>query len=93
MAKAGNVLVTGAAGQLGSELVPALRQRYRGRRVVASDIRPKAIADGGLDGPREPLNCTDLKQIQDVVSRNDIDAIYHLAALLSAVAEERPQVA
>ncbi len=85
-----NILVTGALGQIGSELVPALKERYGEGRVVASDIRiPPA---GAYQGAFEQVDCTQPLAIQDVVRRHDIGAIYHMAALLSAVAEERPQI-
>ena len=87
------ILVTGALGQIGSELVPALRARYGEDHVVASDIRmpPKgALADGG---PFEFLDCTNGHQIREVLHRHRVDTIYHLAALLSATSEEKPHVA
>ena len=85
------ILVTGALGQIGSELVPALRERYGAEQVVASDVRmPRR---GGPDGPFEFVDCTNQRQIQEVVGREGIGTIYHLAALLSATAEERPQIA
>jgi nucleoside-diphosphate-sugar epimerase len=86
------ILVTGAAGQIGSELVAALRARYGGGHVVASDIRIPA-AQGAAPGPFEHLDCTKPDQVQDVVRRHGVRTIYHLAALLSATAEEKPQVA
>jgi nucleoside-diphosphate-sugar epimerase len=87
------ILVTGAAGQIGSELVAALRQHHGAAAVIASDIRiPPALAAAAA-GPFEPLDCTRPEQIQDVVRRHGITTIYHLAALLSAVAEEKPQAA
>ena len=86
------ILVTGALGQIGSELVPALRERHGADRVVASDVRATA-ASGGGEGPFEHLDCTKLHHIQEVVRRHDVGAIYHLAALLSAVAEDKPQMA
>ena len=84
------ILVTGALGQIGSELVPALRARHGADAVIASDLRmpPEAASDG----PFEQLDCTDARQILDVVRGRGIGTIYHLAALLSAVAEERPQM-
>jgi len=86
------ILVTGALGQIGSELVPALRERYGADNVVASDIRvpPKQLV---TDGPFEYLNCTDVRQIKETIRKYDVDTIYHLAAMLSAVAEEKPHVA
>lgn len=87
------ILVTGALGQIGSELVPALRDRYGADRVVASDIRMVPRSELFGDGPFEFLDTTRAKRIQEVVRRYDIGTIYHLAALLSAVAEEKPQVA
>ncbi|HYE35147.1 L-threonine 3-dehydrogenase [Methylocaldum sp.] len=89
----GRILVTGALGQIGSELIPALRARYGEDRVVAADIRMPPAGAGKGDSLFEHLDCTQLRQIQDVVRRYRIETIYHLAGLLSAVAEERPQVA
>ncbi|HLG81033.1 MAG TPA: NAD-dependent epimerase/dehydratase family protein [Bradyrhizobium sp.] len=87
-----NILVTGAFGQIGSELVPALQQRFGSKYVVLSDIRMAPRAGAG--GPTfAHVDCTEPQQILEAVRRHDIDTIYHLAALLSAVAEERPQLA
>ena len=86
------ILVTGALGQVGSELVPALRERYGAGRVVASDLRampPQRSAEGTY----EHLDCMQPQQILDVMRRHHIGTVYHLAALLSAVAEEKPQAA
>src|SRR5579863_8511613 len=88
----GTILVTGAAGQIGSELVLALREKYDTDRVIASDIRIPA-APATTAGPFEHLDCTRPEQIQDVVRRHEVTTIYHLAAMLSAVAEEKPQAA
>ncbi len=87
------ILVTGALGQIGSELVPALRARVGPDRVVASDIRmPRPDSPLG-EGLFEHVDCTELRQIEDVVRRHDIGAIYHLAGVLSAVGEDWPHVA
>lgn len=85
------ILVTGALGQIGSELVPALRARHGADAVVASDIR---VPPGGstVEGRFEVLDVTNARQLDDLVRRCDVGTIYHLAALLSATAEERPHV-
>lgn len=86
------ILVTGAAGQIGSELVPALRARYGEDAVVASDIRQPTgpVAEGG---PFEVLDCRDGAALARIAARYRIDTIYHLAAILSATAERDPQKA
>ena len=84
------ILVTGALGQIGSELVTALRARYGDDAVVASDIR---MPPRGSEGPFDFVDCTNLRSLHDAIRRHDIGTIYHLAALLSAVAESKPQVA
>jgi len=83
------ILVTGAAGQVGSELVPALRQRYGTDNVLATDIRP---AEGALseDGPFKLVDCTDRDALDLAVVDFASDTIYHLAAILSAVGEADP---
>ncbi|MGH8542941.1 MAG: L-threonine 3-dehydrogenase [Gammaproteobacteria bacterium] len=87
------ILVTGALGQIGSELVPALRARVGPDRVVASDIRMPRPDSPLSEGLFEHVDCTELRQIQDLVRRHDIGAIYHLAGVLSAVGEDWPHVA
>lgn len=86
------ILVTGALGQIGSELVPDLRSRYGADRVVASDIRLPP-GDPDAEGPFEVLDATNARQVSDLVRRYDVGTIYHLAALLSATSEEKPHVA
>ncbi|MGH8536582.1 MAG: L-threonine 3-dehydrogenase [Gammaproteobacteria bacterium] len=87
------ILVTGALGQIGSELVPALRARVGSARVVASDIRMPRPDSPLSEGLFEHVDCTELRQIQDLVRRHDIGTIYHLAGVLSAVGEDWPHVA
>jgi nucleoside-diphosphate-sugar epimerase len=87
------ILVTGALGQIGSELVVELRKHCGAESVVASDIRVMQLEEAESAGPFEYIDCTHQREIQEVVRRYDVGTIYHLAALLSAVAEEKPQVA
>ena len=87
------ILVTGALGQIGSELVPELRRRFGAEAVVASDLRRPPANGGWQEGPFEHLDCTRSQQVREVVRHHGITSIYHMAALLSAVAEEKPQAA
>ena len=82
------VLVTGAAGQIGSELVAALRARYGDGNVVATDkavTRAQAAA-----GVLESLDVMHLSSVERAVRAHHVDTIYHLAAILSAVGETNP---
>jgi nucleoside-diphosphate-sugar epimerase len=86
------ILVTGGLGQIGAELVPALRERFGADNVVASDIRMPP--SGSLsNGPFEYVDCQHLHEIESVIRRYAIDTIYHLGAVLSATAETKPRVA
>ncbi len=86
------ILITGANGQIGSELTLALRKKYGAENVIASDIRhnpPKAIAQSG---PYEVVDVTKAETIRQQVIKYDIDTIFHLAAILSAVGERDPHL-
>ena len=85
------ILVTGALGQIGVELAPALRARYGRDNVITSDLRIPPAGSTAADGPFEHLDCARGEAIQEIISRRKVDAVYHLASLLSAVAEDRPQ--
>lgn len=88
-----NVLIIGSTGQIGSELTMELRRRYSGN-IVAGYI-PGAEPKGELleSGPSALVDITNEQQIAEAVSKYKIDTIYNLAALLSAVAEAKPQLA
>jgi nucleoside-diphosphate-sugar epimerase len=83
------ILVTGASGQVGSELVPALRLRYGAQNVLATDIRDTE-GDASREGPFALVDCTDRDGLDQAVAGFDTDTIYHLAAILSAVGEADP---
>ena len=87
------ILVTGALGQIGSELVVALRARYGSEAVIASDIRLPPLETLRPGERFEFLDSTNARQIQDIVRNGDVGTVYHLAALLSATSEEKPHVA
>jgi nucleoside-diphosphate-sugar epimerase len=84
-----NILVIGAAGQIGSELTIELRKLYGEDHVFATDIKqaPKDITEGG---PFQILDVLDDKRLIHFVIRHKITQIYHLAAVLSGNAERIP---
>jgi len=84
------ILVTGANGQLGNELVQALAERYGINNIIASDIRP---AQGNSPVAHEILDVMDAVALETLIRRHNIGQIYHLAAALSAVAEKNPHLA
>lgn len=84
------ILVTGAIGQIGSELVMALREKFGAQNVVASDLRePSNLKEFQ---PFEILDVLNKKALEDLVKKHDISVIYHLAAILSAAGEKNPQL-
>lgn len=89
-----NILVIGSTGQIGSELTMKLRREIAGGTVIAGYI-PGAEPKGELkeSGPAEICNVCDGSQIAEIVRKYDIDTIYNLAALLSAIAERKPLMA
>ena len=82
------VLVIGAFGQLGYELVEALVQKYSASQVVLADIYPKPTPLAC-----ETLDVTDKNRLLEILKKHQITQIYHLAALLSATGEQQPQLA
>ncbi|MBN1223866.1 MAG: NAD-dependent epimerase/dehydratase family protein [Candidatus Aminicenantes bacterium] len=86
------IMVTGAVGQIGSELTLALREKYGNDNVLATGHRtqPKpALRDSG---PFEFINVAKKETIEEVVKKYDIDTIYHMSAILSAVGEKNPKL-
>jgi nucleoside-diphosphate-sugar epimerase len=93
MSEMKRILVTGACGQIGSELTMELRQKYGHENVVATGHRTKPSEKLRQSGPFEFIDVTRRETVEEVVEKYDIDTIYHLAALLSAIGEEKPQLA
>lgn len=83
------IIVTGALGQIGSELVRKLRIEYGKDNVLATDIRE----DKNHDGPFEVLDVLDALKMYEVAKKFKADTMIHLAALLSATAEIKPILA
>jgi nucleoside-diphosphate-sugar epimerase len=88
-----NILVIGAAGQIGSELTPELRKQYGNSHVIAGIHKTKPSKELLESGPVEILDVTDKEQIFPVIRKYKIDTIYNLAALLSVIGEARPMEA
>ncbi|MFM2255677.1 MAG: hypothetical protein RLZZ47_1166 [Bacteroidota bacterium] len=84
------VLVIGSCGQLGTELVEALRGIYGDSNVIASDVKKSdnPVFDGG---PFETLDILDADGLGAVIQKYKPTQVYHLAALLSATAEKNPE--
>lgn len=80
------ILITGAFGQIGSELITKLRALYGQSHVIATDIKENSQ----MDGPFELVDVTDKQRLFEVANQYEVDTIMHLAALLSATAEKNP---
>ncbi|MCF6358303.1 MAG: NAD-dependent epimerase/dehydratase family protein, partial [Draconibacterium sp.] len=85
------ILVTGALGQLGTELVRALQNKFGAEHIFATDIN--LLKDNKIDGNFSTLDVLDKVSIQKFILRNGITQVYHLAAMLSAKAEATPSLA
>ncbi|WP_291635127.1 L-threonine 3-dehydrogenase [Clostridium sp.] len=87
------ILVTGALGQIGSELVMKMRGIYGSENVIATDLRRLENSPVVTSGPFELLDVTDHKAMLYLAKKYEIDTLVHLAALLSATAEVKPLLA
>ncbi|WP_066304875.1 L-threonine 3-dehydrogenase [Bacillus sp. FJAT-29814] len=83
------IMITGALGQIGSELTLKLRDIYGSDNVIATDIK-KNDSEAALGGPFETVDVTDLKKMVETAKKYNVDTVMHLAALLSATAEAKP---
>jgi nucleoside-diphosphate-sugar epimerase len=86
------VLITGSLGQIGSELTTKMREIYGSENIIATDIR-KTKSDVVTSGPFEILDVTDQTALFTIAKKHKVDTIIHLAALLSATAEQKPLLA
>ncbi|WML44472.1 L-threonine 3-dehydrogenase [Neobacillus sp. PS3-40] len=83
------ILITGALGQIGSELTMKLRDIYGTDNVIATDLK-KNNSEAAENGPFEVVDVTDLNNMIEVAKKYKVDTVMHLAALLSATAEAKP---
>jgi nucleoside-diphosphate-sugar epimerase len=86
------ILVTGALGQIGTELVEALRDKYGASSVIASDIRSDEHNNATNNGPYATLDVLDTDSIIKICKDEAVGTVYHLAALLSATGEQNPEL-
>lgn len=86
------ILVIGACGQIGSELVLSLRTRFGNDKVIAADVKSEVV-DILKDGPYIQLDILNKEAVRNYIIDHQIDEIYLLAALLSATAEKNPDFA
>ena len=85
------ILITGANGQIGSELVAALGKTYGAKNVIATDLQGAANSNGSVHFER--LDVTDAAALKSIVARFDVDTVFHLASLLSVTGEKNPDLA
>lgn len=93
MIKMRRILVIGSCGQIGTELVPALREKYGNDNVIATGRRtppPKILKEGG---PFIYLDALEIDALKKVLYEYEIDTIFHMASILSATGEKMPQTA
>ena len=87
------ILVTGATGQIGTSLVPELREKYGKNNVVATGHKKMPEEAFMRSGPFEILEATDKEALRSLIEKYKIDTIYHLVSLLSATGEKNPDLA
>tara|TARA_B110000003_G_scaffold119456_1_gene121912 strand:+ start:102 stop:1058 length:957 start_codon:yes stop_codon:yes gene_type:complete len=88
----GRILVTGALGQIGTDLVKSLREIHGSEKIIASDIREISDHPCILGGPFNILDVLDEDKISEIVVNEKVTIIYHLAAILSAKGEMNPEL-
>ena len=82
------ILVTGALGQIGTELVLALQEKYGKDKIIASDLKEPEDYDGKF----AKCDVTDYDVYEKINEENNVDIVYHLAAILSATGEKNPEL-
>ena len=85
------VLITGALGQIGTEITLKCREIYGSQNVIATDISPNPSNPVCLTGIFEVLDVMDAKSLNEIAKKHNINYIIHLASMLSASGEANPQ--
>jgi nucleoside-diphosphate-sugar epimerase len=88
-----HILITGAAGQIGSELTPLLRKKYGESHIIASDIRTDIPSELKDSGPFVKLDVLSAGRLGETIAKHKINQIFHMSAILSATGEKDPQLA
>ena len=87
-----SILVTGALGQIGSDLVEALRGKHGQDSVIASDVRKITDHPFVEDGRFVRLSVLDGDAMDSAIEEHGVGTVYHLAAILSATGEQNPEL-
>lgn len=87
------ILVTGAVGQIGSELTLALREKYGAENVVATGRKTEPSKELKESGPFHFIDVNNIETVEEMITKYEIDTIVHMAAILSAVGEKNPTLA
>lgn len=86
------IMVTGSVGQIGSELTMLLRKKYGSDNVIATGHRTQPKPELKDSGPFEFINVAKKETIEEVIKKYNIDTVYHMSAILSAVGEKNPHL-
>jgi nucleoside-diphosphate-sugar epimerase len=85
----GKILVIGAGGQLGTELTKVLAEKYGNESIIATDFQESARSKFSYCN-FQTLNVLDKVELENIVKKDGVSQIYHLAAILSAAGEKNP---
>jgi nucleoside-diphosphate-sugar epimerase len=86
------ILVTGSVGQIGSELTLELRRRFGAENVIATGRKTEPSEELRKSGPFHFIDVSRIETVEEMVTKYDIDTVFHMAAILSATGEKNPQL-
>ncbi|MEK9184743.1 MAG: NAD-dependent epimerase/dehydratase family protein, partial [Patescibacteria group bacterium] len=76
------IMVTGALGQIGSELIPELRKKYGKDNVIAVGHHKEPLEEFKKSGPFEVADCRNKEEVGNLIEKYEIDTIFHLVGIL-----------